>query len=75
VSRAIWRKKCLAMIASLCALAAMSLTCGSQPRDIREIRHTIFIIKENRTFDHYFGLLQVLTVRPQVKSQAGEPSL
>lgn len=56
MSQASRPNKNLAMIASLCALAATSLTCGPQPRDIRVIRHTIFIIKENRTFDHYFGL-------------------
>ena len=32
------------------------LACGSQPGDLGKIRHTILIIKENRTFDHYFGL-------------------
>ncbi len=48
--------KNLVMILGLYALAALFLGCGSQPRDIRVIRHTIFIIKENRTFDHYFGL-------------------
>jgi phospholipase C len=56
VSQAGRPNKNLAMIVNLCALTAISLGCGSQPRDIGAIRHTVVIIKENRTFDHYFGL-------------------
>ena len=29
---------------------------GSPPPGLRNIQHVIFIIKENRTFDNYFGL-------------------
>ena len=47
--------KTLATIVSLSTIAVLS-ACGSQPRDISSIRHTVVIIKENRTFDHYFGL-------------------
>jgi phospholipase C len=32
-----------------------SLNCGTGPKDVRLIQHTVFIMKENRTFDHYFG--------------------
>ena len=28
---------------------------ASHPGDISAIQHIVFIIKENRTFDHYFG--------------------
>jgi phospholipase C len=46
----------LAILLGMCALAAISLTCESRRRDAIAIQHTVFIIKENRTFDHYFGL-------------------
>jgi phospholipase C len=32
-----------------------SLLAQSTPADITSIQHVVFIIKENRTFDHYFG--------------------
>ncbi len=42
-------------------LVLLSLSCGGQGghiasvRDITAIQHTVFIIKENHTFDNYFG--------------------
>src|SRR5215472_11485897 len=55
--------------ASLCqsllfGLILLSASCGSQgenpadagpARDVTAIQHTVFIIKENHTFDNYFG--------------------
>jgi phospholipase C len=55
VNRGSRSNKTLATIVSLSTIAVLS-ACGSQPRDISSIRHTVVIIKENRTFDHYFGL-------------------
>ena len=45
-------------IACVCALVSAALACGSAPKakDVTLIQHTVFLIKENRTFDHYFGL-------------------
>jgi phospholipase C len=43
-------------IAIVVVLSCGVTACGSPPRDIRLIRHTVIIMRENRTFDHYFGL-------------------
>lgn len=45
-------------IACFCALFSTALACGGTPKakDVTLIQHTVFFIKENRTFDHYFGL-------------------
>lgn len=48
------RQKALLLL-GICALIGCSVTCGTRARDISQIRHTVFIMKENRTFDHYFG--------------------
>jgi phospholipase C len=46
----------------LLALTAITAACGPEAKNvstsntISTIQHTVFIIKENRTFDHYFGL-------------------
>lgn len=42
-------------LVGLALLISFSLDCGTGPKDSRLIRHTVFIMKENRTFDHYFG--------------------
>lgn len=47
--------KTFVLLLGLTLLTSISLACGSGNRDLRMIQHTIFIIKENRTFDHYFG--------------------
>jgi phospholipase C len=49
-----WKKK-LAITFGLSTLMAIFAACGQGPRDLRAIQHVVFIVKENRTFDHYFG--------------------
>jgi phospholipase C len=56
MNRRCWSYKQLAKTAIVCLFALSSLTCESRPGNIRAIKHTVVIIKENRTFDHYFGL-------------------
>jgi len=56
MSQAIRFGKSLVLPPILSALAVLLVACNSQPSDITRIQHTIFIVKENRTFDHYFGL-------------------
>jgi phospholipase C len=61
-----WRSHTARNLVTILGTYALSVTlasCGTttkdgvtQPKDITLIRHTIFIIKENRTFDHYLGL-------------------
>jgi phospholipase C len=46
----------LSTAVGLIALTAIATACGPGPRNISTIQHTVFILKENRTFDHYFGL-------------------
>lgn len=52
-----WYSFCLILTSAI----ALSLTsCGKSPstssrRDISAIHHIVFLIKENRTFDNYFG--------------------
>jgi phospholipase C len=46
----------LAAFLGLCSSAVVLTTCGSGSRDISAIRHVVFIMKENRTYDNYFGL-------------------
>ena len=48
--------KSLAVTTLLCALNLLLVACNAQSGGITKIQHTIFIVKENRTFDHYFGL-------------------
>jgi phospholipase C len=58
----------VALILSFCMVAATPIswaqsasapkakaTSAAKPKDITQIQHIIFIIKENRTFDNYFG--------------------
>jgi len=50
-----WKKK-LAIVLGLSTLMTLFAACDQGPKDLRAIQHVVFIIKENRTFDHYFGL-------------------
>jgi len=50
-----WKK--LTILLGLNALIAFFAACDQGPRDLRVIQHVVFIMKENRTFDHYFGML------------------
>ena len=43
------------MVLGLSTLMAVFAACDQGPRDLRAIQHVVFIVKENRTFDHYFG--------------------
>jgi phospholipase C len=45
-------------LALLLLTSPPSLLAQSTPADITTIQHVVFIIKENRTFDHYFGTFQ-----------------
>ena len=56
MNRLCWSYRHLAKAGILCTCALCFLGCESGPRNIRAIKHTVIIIKENRTFDHYFGL-------------------
>src|SRR5215471_3374338 len=50
-------------LAVLCVFVLSRLPLGHSaqsamrhgPRGLRKIKHVVFIVKENRTFDHYFG--------------------
>lgn len=44
----------LALAISLCGMGTAQ-SAPQRPADIHSIQHIIFIVKENRTFDHYFG--------------------
>jgi phospholipase C len=50
----------IAVCAAACTSASVAATSSSQaskttPRGIRALDHLIFIVQENRSFDHYFG--------------------
>lgn len=55
MSQARESKKRLVVILGLSTFVATFFACGQGPRDLRVIQHVVFIVKENRTFDHYFG--------------------
>ncbi|MBO1358558.1 phospholipase C, phosphocholine-specific [Acetobacter sacchari] len=37
---------------------AMALPANNRTRSIDDVEHVIFLMQENRSFDHYFGMLQ-----------------
>ncbi len=49
-----WKKR-VAMSLGLSTLMATVGACNQGPRDLRVVQHVVFVVKENRTFDHYFG--------------------
>ena len=42
---------------------------GAHPADLSQIEHFVFIFKENRSFDHYFGTFLERTAPPAEQSQ------
>jgi len=55
VSQAKPSKKRLVVILGLSIFISIFIACGQGRQDLRVIQHVVFIVKENRTFDHYFG--------------------
>jgi phospholipase C len=49
-----WKKK-LAIALGLSTLATVLAACDQGRTDPQAVQHIVFIVKENRTFDHYFG--------------------
>ena len=43
------------MIRSLCLLLSLASTWPLMAGDISQIKHIVIIVKQNRSFDHYFG--------------------
>src|SRR5262249_24888466 len=37
---------------------ALSIPANSRSRSIRDVEHVIFLMQENRSFDHYFGTMR-----------------
>jgi phospholipase C len=44
-----------AVVALPCLIVLAEMTAKAQTGDIRQIKHIVFLVKENRSFDHYFG--------------------
>src|ERR1700756_3234726 len=48
----------LTTLGGLDALLASAAAAAPRPGSLRDIEHVIFLIQENRSFDHYFGTLR-----------------
>lgn len=53
---------------------ALAVEAYNASRSIRDVKHIVILMQENRSFDHYFGARQLLEGQPDVDGLTGEES-